>query len=664
MKAAAPGRTSVVAQLDARPSTGTVRILLFALALLFAGLASYIQPWISLFAFVMLAWRAWAANRGARMPGRWVKTALAITGFAMVLGSYRTLNGAEAGGALLLVMIALKLTEVQRLRDAVFVIVLAYFLMFAGFLYNQEIPFVAWMLLSGWALTGAMLVVTRNPEQPSFGDALRQSGRYLLQALPFAIIIFVLFPRIPGPLWGVPSPGSSAVSGLDDSMTPGSISRLVMSDEIAFRVRFEGDLPQPDERYWRGPTLHLFNGRTWIQGFVPIVDTERAANTSKPSRYSVMIEPHRRTWLYALTVPVEYPDDAVLTRDYQLATRQTVNQRRAYDIVSHLDYVLGPVLTDVERRWALQMPPRYNPRSRELASRWRAESRSDAEIVERALRMFREEPFFYTLEPPPLRGNTVDDFLFETRAGFCEHYASAFTFLMRAAGVPARVVTGYLGGEMNVFSGLFEVRQSDAHAWAEVWLPESGWTRIDPTGAVAPNRIERGISEALSGGEVPAHLARGASNLMAMLELQWGAINAVWYEFFLGFGPDMQRNLLQWLGLDDPDWRNMMLAMIVLLAAGGGVLWAWLLWTHRVQPGDPALRLYRKLQQRLARRLGPPRPHEGPRDFAARVARDAPAFAPRVRVFVDEYVRLRYLPHRRSGGLRRLRAALRKIREK
>lgn len=648
---------NAVQQLEMRPHTGTLRVLLIALAVLFAGLASYLHPWISAFAFLVLGWRGWAAARGAGMPGRWTKTLFAVLGFAMVIASYRTLNGAEAGSALLMTMIALKLTEVQRVRDAVFVIVLAYFLLFAAFLYSQEIPFVAWMLFAGWGLTAALLIVTRNAANASFRNGLRESGRYLLQALPFAAIIFILFPRIPGPLWGVPSAGASAQSGLDDSMTPGSISKLVLSDKMAFRVRFEGDLPPSAERYWRGPTLHLFNGRTWIQGFVPVDDTERADNTARPVKYTVMMEPHERNWLYALTVPVSYPKDAALTRDFQLATRQTVNQRRVYEVISHLDYTLSPEITEVERRWGLQLPGRFNPRSRELAERWRAESSSDMEIVQHALTMFHEQEFHYTLEPPPLRGDTVDDFIFGTRSGFCEHYASAFTFLMRAAGIPARVVTGYLGGEMNWFSGQFEVRQSDAHAWSEVWLPKSGWTRVDPTGAVAPSRIERGISDALAGQELPAHLSRFSGDLLVQLELQWEAVNALWYEFFLGFGPEMQQGFLEWLGLEDPDWRNMVLTMTLLIVTGGLLLWLWLAWTHRAKALDPALRLYRKLQRRLEKQLGPVLVHEGPFDFRERVRERLPSHADVVDEFIEEYVALRYAEER-NASMKRLRRLL------
>ncbi|HEX7031212.1 MAG TPA: DUF3488 and transglutaminase-like domain-containing protein [Gammaproteobacteria bacterium] len=654
--------TTPVAQLDARPHTQSIRNLLLALAVLFAGLATYLHPWISAFSFFILAWRLWAASRNAPMPRRWMKILLAIVGFIMVLASYRTLNGVEAGSALLMVMIALKLTEVQRLRDAVFVVVLGYFLLFAGFLYSQEIPFVAWMLLAGWTLTAALLVITRNTANASFLDGMRRSGRYLAQALPFAVIIFVLFPRIPGPLWGVPLQSGDSVSGLDDEMTPGSISSLVMSEEIAFRVKFDGPLPPRNERYWRGPTLLFFDGRTWIPGFEIRTDELDATGLADPVRYTVMLEAHQRRWLYALTVPVDYPDDARLMHDYTLTKRRRVGQRISYDVVSYMEHLLSPRLTELERRWALQMPEGFNQRSRDLAARWRASGATDAEIVTRALTMFREQPFRYTLQPPPLRGDTVDDFLFNTQAGFCEHYASAFTFLMRAAGVPARVVTGYLGGELNEYSGYLEVRQSDAHAWSEVWLAGRGWTRIDPTGAVAPQRVERGIAEALDSNELPTHLLQ-LDDFLWELESRWRALNTAWYEFFLGYGPEMQKTFLESLGLENPDWRKMTTVMAVLLAAGTALLWAWLVWTHRIRPEDPALRLYHKLQQRLSRRLGEPRLHEGPEDLHRRVAREAPELAGAVREFVDAYVAIRYQDDDSRDGMRRLRAALRRIGE-
>lgn len=632
------------AELDARPTTRSIHVLLFALAVLFAGIATFTAPWISAFAFALLVWRGFAARRSLRMPGRAVKAILALAGVLVVLATYRTVNGAEAGSALLMLMIGIKLTEVKRVRDAVFTLVLAWFLVFAALLYSQEIPFVAWMILSGWALVAALLTVTRNAVQPEFMSAFRQSGRYLAQALPFAVILFLLFPRLPGPLWGVPSPNASGVTGLDDSMSPGSISRLAQSDEVAFRVRFDGEPPPPAELYWRGPTLSSFNGRTWLPGVVRFRGQQRPTDLGNAVSYTVMLEPHQRNWMYALTWPASYPEDALLTSEFLLAARRPITQRRSYEVVSFLAHTLDPELSGDHAYWALQMPREGNQRARELAQSWRQEAGNPRDIVQRALAMFRDEEFFYTLEPPLNRGDIVDDFLFRTRSGFCEHYAGAFVFLMRAAGVPARVVTGYLGGELNEYSNYLVVRQSDAHAWAEVWLEGEGWVRVDPTAAISPERILSGFSSVLNEQQTEAGEASGLFYLMVELEMRWEALNVVWNEFFLGFGPETQFNLLASMGMDDPDWQKMVIAMLILMTVLGMLLWAWLWWTHRPLALDPALLLYRRLQRRLARRLGPPRLHEGPEDFYRRVLHDAPEHAALVREFIDAYLASRYLP--------------------
>lgn len=631
------------AELDARPTTRSIHVLLFALGVLFAGIASFAAPWISVLAFAMLIWRGFAARRNLRMPGRAVKAVLALAGVVLVLVTYRTVNGAEAGSALLMLMIAIKLTEVKRVRDAVFTLVLAWFLVFAALLYSQEIPFVAWMIISSWALVAALLVVTRNPLQPEFVPALRQSGRYLAQALPFALILFVLFPRLPGPLWGMPSPGASGVTGLDDTMSPGSISRLAQSDEIAFRVRFEGQPPPSNELYWRGPTLSMYNGRSWLPAVVRFRGEQRPSDLADPIGYTVMIEPHQRNWMYSLTWPSTYPRDAILTSEFLLASRRPITQRRSYDVVSFLSHTLDEQLSPQHEYWALQLPREGNHRARELAETWRRQTNGPREVVQRALTMFREQEYFYTLEPPLNRGDMVDDFLFRTRAGFCEHYAGSFVFLMRAAGVPARVVTGYLGGELNEYSEYLAVRQSDAHAWAEVWLEGEGWVRVDPTAAIPPHRIESGLSST-RGEEASTAAELGfASYLAVELEMRWEALNVVWNEFFLGFGPETQFNLLTSLGMDDPDWQKMVITLIILATVLGMLLWAWLWWTHRPLALDPALVLYRRLQRKLSRTLGPPRLHEGPEDFYRRVLANAPEHAPLVREFIDAYLASRYL---------------------
>jgi protein-glutamine gamma-glutamyltransferase len=322
-------------------------------------------------------------------------------------------------------------------------------------------------------------------------------------AAPVALVMFLLFPRVPGPFWALPSRSAAGLTGLSDEMSPGMISQLIQSDEIAFRVSFEGPEPPQSALYWRGPVLERFDGSTWR-------DLERLPQLSPrmqlrgPSfRYRITLEPHGRAWLLALDFPARWSDrDAMLTNEFQLVSRRPIDSAHALEIESWPEASPEPELSPLLRMRNLQQPEGRNPRSTELAIALRAAAGSDAAFVDAVLRHFREQPFVYTLQPPLLGSvHPVDEFMFRTRRGFCEHYASAFTLMARAAGVPARVVTGYQGGEVNPISNRLVVRQSDAHAWSEVWLEGRGWTRVDPTGAVAPNRIELSLGDALPAGE-------------------------------------------------------------------------------------------------------------------------------------------------------------------
>ena len=649
-------------RLDHAPARDSMRYLLVTLGILFAAQASYVSPWITVFAYAMLGWRWLVADRGWKLPGRWARTLLSLAIFAGVFLNYGTLNGAEAGSALLMVMIALKLTEVRRLRDAMLVIVLGYFLVFAGFIYTQVIPMAAWLMLATYALTSSLMVMTRNQQDIDVKSSVRQSGRLLAQALPFAIALFLLFPRLPGPLWGVPSAGGDAVSGLGDSMTPGTITNLVLSNEVAFRVSFDGDIPPPSQRYWRGPVLHLFNGRTWTQGFVQLVETDRYESGGRSLSYEITIEPHENHWMFALPVAAGHPSDAVLTRDFTLLARKPINQRQRYEVTSYLDSTMSPQLTSLERRWALQVPERFNPRAQELAAQWREEESSDRGVVQRALQMFREQPFVYTLQPPPLRGDTVDDFLFNTQRGFCEHYASSFAFLMRAAGIPTRVVTGYLGGNFNTISGDFVVRQSDAHAWTEVWYEDSGWTRVDPTGAVAPSRIESGISSAFAEGEeLPDHLRRDSTDWAFEFQMRWDAINAAWDEFFLAYGPDAQQSLLALFGLLNADWTDMVILLVTTFVVLGVLLAVYLSWLNRPAPPDAMRRQFEKLRAGLEKQVGKGPAGEGPRDFLRRARESLPAAqAARLDIFANYYLSHRY-GRAQDMDMNKLRQLVRKL---
>jgi transglutaminase-like putative cysteine protease len=386
-----------------------------------------------------------------------------------------------------------------------------------------------------------------------------------------------------------------------------------------------------------------------------------------PVGYQVTLEPSPNDWLYALDLPETLPAGATLSTDYQISAKNVRNRRYRYAARSRLDYHTG-ALSERQRRLGLQLPDTVTPRMRALVAGWRAGAGSDRQLVSRALQFFRSEPFYYTLNPPLLEANPVDRFLFDSRRGFCEHYATSFTLLMRLAGIPARVVTGYQGGQRNPLGNYLIVRQSDAHAWSEVWLAESGWTRIDPTAAVAPERIERSFEFDLDENAdpgVPVIFASADSDLlrgiMKQLRLGLDAANASWHRWILGYSRQQQQSLLQLLGFGSLSEFKLALAMVLTTAALLPLLLLLLRRRERIRP-DPVQGDYVKFCRRLARRGLVRLPHEGPRDFARRVIRLRPDLQRQVSAIVNLYIALRYGPSDDPQQRRRLHRLVRGFR--
>lgn len=632
--------------------------LLAVLVLVVAPHAVRLPAWESALIALLMGWRAVAALRQWRMPHSALKAALTIAAFVGVYLTYNRVSGQSAGVALLVAMLVLKLTELRARRDVMVLVFLMYFILITHFLFSQEIWTIAYLFGSAMAITAVLIDVSHAGAPLSTRPTLRLAGAIVVQAVPLMLLMFVLFPRVPGPLWGLPADSGSARSGLSDSMSPGDIARLIESSEVAFRVRFEGDPPAQQDLYWRGPVFWNFDGRTWEPGFRGPREAQApvASLGAKRFRYEVVLEPTRTDWLFAIDLPAQdrLPANSRLNADYQLLSGKIVRERILYRAESAPDYLLEPELDEAQRRATTRIPREGNAGARELAQTWRSEVGSDQAFVERVLGHFRNEPFFYTLEPPRLSRNSVDDFLFESRRGFCEHYASSFTFLMRAAGIPARVVTGYQGGTRNAFSDYFVVRQSDAHAWSEVWLPERGWVRVDPTAAVAPNRIERGINDALGLPDQSADYLAGRISWIRVryeFEARWDLANAQWNRWVLAYGPELQQELFGQWGLQG--WRNLLLALTLAVSAVLAVV-GWVLMRRSAprRPQERALRLWQAAGRRLARKGLVQRPGEGPRDFADRVIHERPALEPAMSAAVEAYLRLRYA-NERSGDLER-----------
>ncbi len=579
----------------------------------------------------------------ARPPGRWLLIPLALAALAGVVVEFRAISGPDAGGAFFTAMVALKFLESRSTRDGGLLACLTYFLAIAIFLYSEQIGmavYVAGSLL----LTTTALITLAEPRTTPPRERFAVAGGLLVQAVPIMLVLFVLFPRIPGPLWSLHE-GSGAATGLSDSMSPGGVSELAMSHAVAFRVEFDDEIPDPQEQYWRGPVFTDYDGETWRESSSEDWDNGEApaiADPGAPLEYTITLESHDQRWLFTLDVHGDdTPSDTGFDPGRQLLTADPVRRNQRFDLRSYRDYRLEPELPATRRVEALELPDDAAPQARELADELRGQDGDDdLAVVELALEWFEDSDFEYTLTPQQLRDDPVDDFLFDTRAGFCEHFASAFVVLMRAADIPARVVTGYLG--MEDAGDYHIVRQSDAHAWAEVWLPQQGWVRVDPTATVAPDRIDLGLDSIPGTEDMLSDIARRDDSLRRSVALAWDNVNHAWNRLVLGYGPDLQERLLERVGLED--LGRYALGVLSIATAGLLVAGLWLFSRPPDRPRDRIERHWRRVERRLAR-LGHRRvPHEGVHDFLRRVAHRRPDLAPALQELAALHDRLRYQP--------------------
>ena len=611
------------------------------LALVAAPHAERLPWWITGLAVTLGVWRVYLGRTRLPLPRKWVLLAIVTVATAGVFLNYRTIFGRDAGVALLVVMLALKLLETRTQRDGMLLIFLGYFLVLTNFLYSQTMPTALYLLVCAWVITTAMVGLNCTGTHPGYRVQLRAAGVMLAQAAPLMLVLFVLFPRVQGPLWGLPHDAHAGITGLSDTMAPGSITSLTLSDAVAFRVEFRSAVPQPKHLYWRGPVMWDFDGRAWT---VPryYYGKPQFEASSAPVEYTVTMEPHNKRWMFALDLPGRVPPRAAASSDFQLHALRPVTNRVRYDMTSYLETRHGTKENPLALNRALNLPPGFNPRSIELARTLRQRFDNDKALMQEVLTMFRTQNFFYTLSPPLLGTNTVDDFLFNTRRGFCEYYASAFTFLMRAAGIPARVVTGYQGGEINPVGNYMIVRQADAHAWTEVWFRDEGWVRVDPTAAVSPQRVEAGIAAAIPATDPLPLLVRGDLVWLHQLQLTWDSLANSWNQLVLGYNPERQRRLLSRAGIDDATWRT--LAVFLIAATGIVVFVLSLVMLRKLHATvhDPVKRAYLRFCAKLGRRGLGRDPAEGPLDYAARLARLRPDLAPGADAITRLYVTLRY----------------------
>lgn len=610
--------------------------------------------WLTLYLAALFVWRYLMLRRGYPAPVGLLRFVLMTLGVLAVYLHYGTILGRDAGGALLATMLALKFLELRRLRDYMLAVFLVYFLIMVGFLHSQEMWLVLYLLVAFVATTATLVRLTL----PGIAGkrALKIALVLLAQALPLMLVLHLLFPRLQGSLWGMPQDAYAGRTGMSEQMQPGSINQLSFSTEIAFRAHFPQDLPKPAELYWRVLVLTHTDGRTWTR------TTARQTRDYRPQgpalHYSLALEPSDKPWVPALEMPAGVPRGLRIGSGWTLMAAQPLFSRQIMEMSAHTRYQALEI-DDYERRAALAQPT-PSARVRALAAALRHERRDD-QTVQAALAHFRSEPFYYTVEPPLLGADPTDEFLFETRRGFCEHYTAAFVVLMRAAGLPARVVIGYQGGEFNPGNRSLIVRQSDAHAWAEVWLAGRGWTRVDPTAAIAPERIEYGadaLLRLLARGVRPGTAAESAlaldgfERLRRDLRLAFDTAQSAWQRWVLSYDAVRQRELLARLGLGELRGARLvgLLALLVAMVIGIYVL------ISRPRPPrlDQAQRLYLRLCRKLARAGLARAAHEPPLDFLGRVLRTRPDLGPVLRPLVQVYVQQRYGPRPDPGALAEL----------
>ena len=645
MKLAAPTATRVTYE--------QLRWMSACLVLALVVHATSLPVWLLATVAAAIAIRLALCARGYAAPSRALRIGVAVAAIAILFLQLHTFNGVAAGSALLSLVAGLKLFETESRRDLHVVALIVYFLCLAALLTSESFWLLAYLLTVSWLTSTTLLRLTHSPQANGWRRNARYAARIGAHALPLALVLWLFFPRFDGPLWRVPSGARGAETGLGDTMSPGDITDLALSDEIAFRVRFQGATPPAAERYWRGPVLHDFDGRTWGRSVAFRSTGPDLAPSGPGYDYVVSLEPNQHNWIFALDWPDRWNlSDAYLTSDGMLVRPALLSHPIDVSITSHTHVQPTAPLSDAMRRRDTRLPEQRNPRSRELAAQLRRAHPDDLGYVNAVLDIFRRQPFFYTLEPPPLGVNSIDEFLFDTRRGFCGHYASAFAALLRAAGIPTRVVTGYHGGTYNRFADYWILSQSDAHAWDEAWIEGRGWTRFDPTSAVAPGRVEPGLEGSLASGARLAGPWRRPLSWLSDARLQFDALRQLWRERILRFDQRSQERLLSSLGIPDPDGEKIAMVM----GAGLALVFIWLTWQirheQRPDPKDPVLRAYGKLCRKLAAAGLARRPSEGAEDFARRVAIERPDLGARAGTLLRRYSRLRYGASRRPGAER------------
>lgn len=639
--------------------------LLVAQVLVIIPHVSHVPLWLLGLWLGCAAWRVQVFRMRVPFPNSWVKAALMLSsGFAVYL-SRGSLVGLDAAVALLITAFILKLLEMRTRRDALVLIFLGFFSVVTSYLFADGLLAALYSILPVIALLAALLGL----QQSSFAAqpllTLKLASRLFAQAIPLMVLLFVLFPRLE-PLWSLPQPKEQGTVGLSSSMTPGDLADLGQSSALAFRARFDGAIPAQSQLYWRALTLPYFDGRSWsISQQLGTQEPQWQAQGEALS-YSIIMQPSTQPWLFALDVGSSEQADIRLMSDFRLQRSTPVNRAYQYQATSWPNALRQPQLSQMQQHEFLQLPRAGNPQTRDWAQTLRKQYPDDNALVAGLLQHFNQQPYHYTLKSPLLGKDSVDEFLFSSRRGFCAHYAGAMVFTLRAAGIPSRVVAGYQGGETNQAGQFVQVRQFDAHAWVEYWQLGQGWRSVDPTFQVAPERIERGVQDALKDeadlfqGDFLSPLRYQHIAWINQLRMSWESLNHSWQTQILGYQRERQQAWLkQWFGQVDWQTIGLFLVLSAALIIALLVLWMFKPWQRQ---SDPLQRIVNEFQRVLQRRGFTRQTGEGLRSFWQRIRADLPeGQQPAVARFIELYEQQQYA--QQSPDLVVLRRALAEIKK-
>ncbi|MDX1489832.1 MAG: DUF3488 and transglutaminase-like domain-containing protein [Pseudohongiellaceae bacterium] len=633
--------------------------------------------WVSALSILCVIWRIGIFSGRLSFPSKTVRFLLVALSIALTTWQYSGATlGLDTAVSVLVLGVFFKTLEMRDKRDIAIVVCMSYVLIMVGFIYSQTILSTLHALLCIVMSTGALVSVSRDNANNTLNRNLRLSTRIVLQAIPLTIVLFLLVPRI-APLWSMPLPSPSNTTGVSDEMSPGDIGRLGRSAELAFRVGFDEDIPAHSQLYWRGLVLEAFDGRAWSRNRSSFALARRmsgepvqlqVATRGEATGYDVILEPTQQHWIYALHLADFDNADVYRDRNYVLYLANPITQRYRYKMQSFLQNQTDVQISDYARRINLALPAQDpNSRTQEFVSQLFSSASDERDYIDRVLSHFREQEFFYTLSPSLLGEASVDEFLFDTREGFCEHYASSFVYMMRAAGIPARVVVGYQGGEYNPYENYTMVYQYNAHAWAEVWLEGEGWLRVDPTAAVAPERINMGVEAVL--GSQPGFLEDSRFSMMRFrnnawlnsLRLRMDAMDYAWNQWVVSYDEDLQLSLFEDL-FGEQAKTTVLWVLFLSVAMVFSFLAFVVLRTGRRAQLDPATRVYLNLLKDLRKSGIERRVGEGPRAFADRVCERRPDLAVAMTEFTQQYMRLNYMEtdqdsEKRKASLQALSAA-------